>query len=604
MPERIYKLQPDRTIHLRGFDGFGAAAALHTATASSFELSGVFRDSADFAVLVLFDADNFFEHPRLKYLPDMNFNGLTLTFDMTSTGLMPIDSPKYATIDWPYLDVIREDGTTAQIRLFDHAQQVGGAYTRAEGRFTILDGGLKEFDRLTIWYLNYAFDYFVPKLECGWQFFAAGVGTLHSVTAEGQAYSYIEAAGDSSAVIASALAQLLAASAVVIATPGDGTPENGPTHQLNLRARPGVGEAVVVSSSADATPITLYRVSASSVAAALAVEINGVNWQQQGVILPLEASTSDDDLVIRCSRPGEDGNSISLYAVSKNNRLCTAQSLLALSGGSSAATWRISLDFAALGVASIRKMWLTFAPGLPPGAAYTATEWQAVFENWTVAGPEEVKALSVAGPCSLRIEETDALCLYSGNWTSEEGFYSGGYAKRASTLGDAVTISYYAAFPHDIWIGTSLAREGGVAGVSLDGDGETDLNTCCDTDEAVITRRRARASVAAGPHRVTIRLKTGPYFYFDFLEAAVAGDVPDAYPSRAEMCPALDYSTDHTYKLPPARILWGLDKLGLRGPLNEYIGVFWWNQRCRNGGLIPAATSHSAAVSLPATRSS
>ena len=28
---------------------------------------------ADFAVLILHDADNFYEHPRLKYLPDMDF---------------------------------------------------------------------------------------------------------------------------------------------------------------------------------------------------------------------------------------------------------------------------------------------------------------------------------------------------------------------------------------------------------------------------------------------------------------------------------------------------------------------------------------------------
>jgi len=53
MPERIYKLQPDRTLSLRGFDTFGAAAALHSATPDSFQVSGIFRDPADFAVLIL-----------------------------------------------------------------------------------------------------------------------------------------------------------------------------------------------------------------------------------------------------------------------------------------------------------------------------------------------------------------------------------------------------------------------------------------------------------------------------------------------------------------------------------------------------------------------
>jgi len=34
--EAIYKLQPHRTMHLRGFDGRGAAAAMHGASATGF----------------------------------------------------------------------------------------------------------------------------------------------------------------------------------------------------------------------------------------------------------------------------------------------------------------------------------------------------------------------------------------------------------------------------------------------------------------------------------------------------------------------------------------------------------------------------------------
>ena len=60
MPERIYKLQPDRTLHLRGFDSFAAAAAIHSASPGGFTVSGTFRDPADFAVAVLYDADNFY----------------------------------------------------------------------------------------------------------------------------------------------------------------------------------------------------------------------------------------------------------------------------------------------------------------------------------------------------------------------------------------------------------------------------------------------------------------------------------------------------------------------------------------------------------------
>ena len=112
LPERIYKLQPDRTLHLRGFDSFAAAASIHHATPTGFEVSGIFRDPADFAVAVLYDADNFFEHPSIKYLPDFDFSGLTLNFTLQySDSVQPIDSPKYSWIDWATLDVIRPDGT-------------------------------------------------------------------------------------------------------------------------------------------------------------------------------------------------------------------------------------------------------------------------------------------------------------------------------------------------------------------------------------------------------------------------------------------------------------------------------------------------------------
>ena len=95
MPERIYKLQPDRTLYLRGFDSFAAAASVHHASPTGFQISGVFRDPADFAVAVLYDADNAFEHPSIRYLPDFNFAGLTLNFSLLySDGVQPIDSPK------------------------------------------------------------------------------------------------------------------------------------------------------------------------------------------------------------------------------------------------------------------------------------------------------------------------------------------------------------------------------------------------------------------------------------------------------------------------------------------------------------------------------
>ena len=151
MPETLYKLQPDRTMHLRGFDHFGAAAAMHSAHTGGFKVSGVFRDAADFAVLMLYDADNFFEHPRLKYLPDFNFDGLTLQFDVRYEGLMPLDSSKYPTIDWPFLDVIPETGDPVKIRLSGHAELIGDPDPVASGEFVFTGDELDAWDRVTLW---------------------------------------------------------------------------------------------------------------------------------------------------------------------------------------------------------------------------------------------------------------------------------------------------------------------------------------------------------------------------------------------------------------------------------------------------------------------
>ena len=163
MPERINKLQPDRTVYLRGFDSFAAAASIHSASPTGFTVSGTFRDPADFAVAVLYDADNYYEHPLIKYLPDFNFNGLTLSFDLNYTdSLQPIDSPKYNWIDWATLDCILADGTTAQVNLFNNATLVGSSFPAATATIDVVGSAINAYDRITLWFQNLAYDYQVP----------------------------------------------------------------------------------------------------------------------------------------------------------------------------------------------------------------------------------------------------------------------------------------------------------------------------------------------------------------------------------------------------------------------------------------------------------
>lgn len=587
MPERIYKLQPDRTVHLRGFDHLGASAAVHSATPDGFTVSGNFRDASDFAVVVLYDADNFFEHPRLKYLPDFNFNGLKLTFDVSYQNLMPLNSRKYATIDWPYLDVVSQYGATARFRLSDYATVITNPDTPASAEFHIEGEQLDAWDRVTLWYQNMAFDYIVPgKVRTEYAFYAQGPGHQHSITVRDRAYVYTEAAGDSSAVIAARLIALINGQTEgVPADPEVAASAGTDAWVVRLERLLDTGGTVTVSASGNYSE-ELHHVKATTVCRELCSQINGADYGQAAPF-GLSAQAEGTTLRVTTAEGGYDANFLSMYTVSKNSRLAAAPEVVKFTGGASTAVLRVTLDFSALGCTDIRRMWLTLAPRLEDGQDYQGSEWTAVFSNWTVSGPEQVQRLQVAGPGSVRVEALDERCSREGAWRLEEGFYLGNHALVALQAGAAATVRYYCAQPHDVWVWTSLYGDRGAAAVELDGAPASTLNAQVPADTAIVTRRKVASGVAAGDHVVRLTALSADPFYFIGVEAVVAGDVPDPLPAQTQMTPALDYSTDHTYKLPPARILWMLDQLGCKGPLNEYIGILWWNERARVGGVMP-----------------
>ena len=104
--------------------------------------------------------------------------------------------------------------------------------------------------------------------------------------------------------------------------------------------------------------------------------------------------------------------------------------------------------------------------------------------------PGDVKLLKVAGPGSVRIEENDSWCKYTGQWTDETGFFSEGFAKHASKVGSSVSMRYSCSSPHDLYLGTSLYGDRGVVAIQLDGGAETSFNCKLSAEPAVNTRRR------------------------------------------------------------------------------------------------------------------
>jgi hypothetical protein len=324
------------------------------------------------------------------------------------------------------------------------------------------------------------------------------------------------------------------------------------------------------------------------VAQALAGEINAADYASAGAPYGLQATANGAELTITTTTGGYDANFIELLAVTSGGGIGTTQPTLVLSGGASTATLHVALDFSALGLTDVQQMWLTFAPRLEYAGAMTMQEWSATFSNWTVGGDASVQTLSVPGPGSQWIGCVDTACQFAGTWTLEDGFYYGGQA-RVGAAGASVKVRYYNAAVHDVWLAAEVNADGGTVTARLDGTTTAASYSTLGAGTAVVQTQRLFANVAAGWHTVTIVVSGGTLTYDHVIVSVPTTDVP-SMAAQSDLSAAFDYSTDHTYKLPPARIAWMLGKLGLQGPVNQYAGIFWWNQRTNTGAVLGSAT--------------
>lgn len=577
--ERINKFQPDRTFYLRGFTGFGAAASLCQASPTGFTVYGVFRDQADFCVLVVYDADNIYEHYSVKYLPNFDLSGIVLNFNLSYQKLQPIDSAKFSWIDWASLDVVKTTGEPVKVTLWDYATLVSSNYTVAQGTYTLsAPGGCTIYDRLTLFVNDASFDFLAGGGETAAYVAATFANSIN-------AYNWSNYANSSIAVLASADSN------------GNLTLKNARTGLVSVSGRsvtwtqgtkfPGIAAESLIYLAG-----TAYTVASIDSPTALTVTT---------------APAAGTNIVYLAEYGGVDGNDVQVYMVVRpgNETLSVNNPVLQLSGGNSDnVVWNINLDLTALGVDQIRQAWLTFAPQLASGAVYADSEWSATFTNWSITDPNNIADLPCAGPQSVRVGNSDPGCVYQGTgWqTISANNYWHGFGQQSANLGDSVTVTYTNAAAHDLYLGTSLFGNRGQVTVSLDGDSSTTLDCFLSVSSEVVTRRLLRSAVPPGTHSVVITLSgtykanpgapswdvssTGTEFLFDYIEAAVPSDIPEPVIVYNNVSAALDFDTDATYKMSPQRLLWHMQKLGFAGQLNEYMGVYWWNQRKRMGGNV------------------
>jgi hypothetical protein len=337
LSQQIFKLQPHRSMYLKGFDRRGAAASMHNASASGFTVSGCWSDQADFAVAVLFDADDVYGHLfTSRYLPDFSLAGVTVAFDLALSGCQNPIGTKYPSVPWNALGYITRTASggavteTQGTKPLNITSTTGGS--AASVTFT-LSGTPTTYDRVLIVYL-------------GDIVFDTGVGGTYSIT----------------------------------------------------------------------TGQTL-----SDVAANLATTITA---QAPGYGAPLTATSSGATVTVTCTQVGRDGNGIellSMYKAAGNTAIGPASAKL--TGGADPTSIHVHLDFSALGLSSVRQLWLTFAAALnydsgsvnPSLVAYAASEWSAVFSNWTVGDPGGVTPLKLAGPGSVTVASNDSWARRAGS---------------------------------------------------------------------------------------------------------------------------------------------------------------------------------------------
>jgi hypothetical protein len=587
LSETIHKLAPHRSMYLRGFDRRGAAAAMHHASAAGFTVSGCWSDQADFAVAVLFDADDQYGHLfTSRYLPDFSLAGVTLDFDLALTGCQCPLSGKYPSVAWGALSFINNLETPGTTPLAPLSTSSNGA--QVASRTYTVNGTPALGDRVQLVYLsNVVWDHTViGPAAVSFSFYWYGPGTVHSITIGGATYSYTEGKTDTANSIAAAIAGAVNDPNATASAAGNSvtlTPKLACPPTLSCSASDGNGPGTLRGAE---TP--------AFIAADLVDQITKTNWGAVGAQIELTASLNGASFTITPSISGSDGNSIELLELHATpTAYLTPGGSSKLTGGADPTSMHFHFDFSVLGLASVRQIWLTLAPALNYSgagglAAYAPCEFSAVFSNWTVGDASGVTVLKLAGPGSVTIGSSDAWTTYAGSgWSQVAGWYFGGFARQSSHAGDTVSVEYSCQFAHNLYLGTALVSGAGTFNATLDGAAVAPVSLNADSASAIVTRRLLAAGVAAGSH--TVVLTVSGACTFDFLQAAVLSDALPAPITYPEVSAACDFDTSQTYQIPPERLAWILSQFGFAGDIDFYAGVFFALRRVRSGGNFHAA---------------
>jgi hypothetical protein len=544
MPEQILKFSPHRDLQCYYYQP-SAIAALSGATENGFTFSGSWRQQWDWAV-VEWNRDNVFEHPSLRYLPDIgasDLSGLTLSYVEQRTGCMPLESNSFPTVEWPYLRlwVPKPDGTDDVyfVRLAEYATPAQGTSYQNASVTMEMEGSV------------------TPGLRVGLAF----MGTFASAdNGSGspieQQYWYQPAPGDTLAAVAAGIAASInSGSQDVQASATDSSITCTYRGTGPLRDKTG----------ANANRIGVYGFvqpgSQTSWSQSSATFSGGQFPEQYLITLPfgnLQGVVNDPSLFFKTA------------------------------------------DRVSIPTQNVRKIRWTWAADLE-GGSFVRTEFQVVVTAWTVTG--NGRPYFVAGPGSRRIEEDDPSVVYGGphgpaDWQSQgPGNYSASGIKTTTQQGATCTISYTEPGTHRLYLGTRRIANSASVMVTMDGGTPLILNLQLPGED--LMARMLLGSVGPGHHTVVLT-HNGPDsnpFFLDFLEIAYPSDTLPAFTSHPQLSLATDWDTLHSQALAPERTAWMIWKLGFHGRVNHYTGALWFYELIRPGQQYATVT---ATITVPA----
>jgi hypothetical protein len=356
---------------------------------------------------------------------------------------------------------------------------------------------------------------------------------------------------------------------------------------------------------------TYQLLSTDTLETAVQAIVDGMN----GPFCPVLAATRTGTTIrpsMESATTGANGNRFGLFAYASGSAVWDSAGKT-FANGTSPTKWRINLDFSTLQgrvrntdgsfgepmpipTDKIRKMRWTYAAEQQTGE-FERSEFKATISNWSVTGTG--RAYSIAGPGTRRIDDVDPLMVFDGDWTLERGNYSGGMIHYTSTPGDSVSITYRAAAPHKLYVGTRYLDIGAQVAFNVDGNptGSADL---LKAEEDTLIRWHV-GDYSAGTHTLLVSHAgaSGKRFYFDFAElASPTTDLP-SFPAMGSTTLATDWDTLHSVAIAPERTAWMIHSMGFGGRQNHYVGALLFYELFNPDNQFASGTITFAGVAEP-----